>query len=143
MLKQLEAEFGFTIDPALWEVDAASRRSLAVRADTAAILAHGSDRWQNDMNDHTHYSMKELLQMVQGSYQIRIPTVHVVGAKDPRNLAGHQLHALCHPDIAKIYEHAGGHDIPRNEATSTSIARLVRWVSSPITMEHAKRINGF
>ncbi|KUL86041.1 hypothetical protein ZTR_06512 [Talaromyces verruculosus] len=141
-LKQLEAEFGFTIDPELWEVDAASRQALARRADTAAILAQGSDRWSNDVNDITDYSTKELVQMVRGPYQIKIPTVHIVGSKDPRNLAGHQLHAISHPDITRIYEHGGGHDIPRNETTSTTIARLVRWVSSSITAEKAKQING-
>ncbi|EED19740.1 EF-hand calcium-binding domain protein, putative [Talaromyces stipitatus ATCC 10500] len=141
-LKQLEAEFGFTIDAELWEVDRASRKALARRADTAAILAQGSNRWQNDVNDITDYSIKELVQMVRGPYQIRIPTVHVVGAKDPRNLAGHQLHALSHPDITKIYEHEGGHDIPRNETTSTTIARLVRWVSSSMIWDKAKQING-
>uniref|UniRef100_A0A093XYY4 Putative hydrolase C22A12.06c n=1 Tax=Talaromyces marneffei PM1 TaxID=1077442 RepID=A0A093XYY4_TALMA len=141
-LKQLESEFGFTINSELWEVDAASRRALARRADTAAILAQGSDRWSNDVNDITDYSVKELVDMVKGPYQIKIPTVHVVGRKDPRNLAGHQLHAISHPDIARIFEHEGGHDIPRNEATSTTIARLVRWVSSSITAEKAKQIRG-
>lgn len=141
-LTQLETEFGFTIEPEFWEVDLASRKALAQRAGTAAILAQGSDRWKNDVNDLTDLSVKELMQMVRGAYQINIPTVHIVGSKDPRNLAGHQLHAISHPEMRRIYEHEGGHDIPRSQATSATIARLVRWVSSPITLKRMEEING-
>ncbi|CRG86019.1 hypothetical protein PISL3812_03022 [Talaromyces islandicus] len=132
LLQELDQKLGFTIPEQVWTLDQASRRALSQRADTAAILKHGSDRWQNDLHELTDLSAQELAEMLSGPYRINIPTVHIVGAKDPRNFAGYQLHALSHPDARKMYEHPGGHDIPRDGTTSTTIANLVRWVSSPI-----------
>ncbi|KAH8692600.1 putative EF-hand calcium-binding domain protein [Talaromyces proteolyticus] len=132
-LKELEDNLGFTVPKEIWALDLASRKALAQRADTAAILARGSDRWQNDLQDLTDLTSEELAELIHGPIQMNIPTVHIVGAKDPRNFSGYQLHALSHPDVRKIYEHHGGHDIPRDVSTSTTIASLVRWVSSPLT----------
>jgi Serine hydrolase (FSH1) len=132
-LVQLESEFGFTIAPELWDIDAASVKSLSKRADSSAILAQGSNRWQNDLSDVTDLSLEALMEMVRGPYRINIPTVHVIGANDPRNLAGHHLYEISHPDARRIYEHSGGHDIPRNQTTSLTLCRLLRWASSPLT----------
>ncbi|OKL62885.1 hypothetical protein UA08_01745 [Talaromyces atroroseus] len=141
-LKQLEGEFGFTIAPELWDIDAAGIKSLAKRADSSAILAQGSNRWQNDLAHVTDLPREELVKMVSGPYRINIPTVHIVGVNDPRNLAGHQLHEISHPDARKIYEHPGGHDIPRKQDTSVAICRLIRWVSSPLTAAKIEQANG-
>ncbi|KAL4802507.1 serine hydrolase FSH [Aspergillus unguis] len=55
---------------------------------------------------------------------IRIPTVHVYGAKDPRMPAGIQLAEFC-PERVE-FDHGGGHDIPRSTAVSDEIARLIQ-----------------
>jgi hypothetical protein len=62
--------------------------------------------------------------------RITIPTVHIYGAKDPRWPASVQLAYFC--DKKKLYDHRGGHDIPRTTEVSETIARLV--------MELAKEI---
>ncbi|KAJ5345344.1 hypothetical protein N7452_003348 [Penicillium brevicompactum] len=55
--------------------------------------------------------------------RIRIPTVHICGSKDPRFPAAVQLHALC--EEAPLWDHGGGHDIPRGRETSQRIAELL------------------
>ncbi|CAG8330470.1 unnamed protein product [Penicillium salamii] len=55
--------------------------------------------------------------------RIRIPTVHICGSRDPRFPAAVQLHALC--DEAPLWDHGGGHDIPRGRETSQRIAELM------------------
>ncbi|KAL2808093.1 serine hydrolase FSH [Aspergillus granulosus] len=58
--------------------------------------------------------------------QIRIPTVHIYGGKDPRWPAGIQLAEFC-PERVE-YDHGGGHDIPRSTEVSDTIASLIRGV---------------
>lgn len=141
-LAQLHSEFGFTVEPELWDIYAAAQKSLARRADTSAILAQGSDRWHNDISSITDLTVEELVKMIHGPYRINIPTVHIIGAKDPRNLSGQHLHEISHPGARKLYEHTGGHDIPRDGITSAAITRLLRWVSSPITAAKISQTNG-
>ncbi|KAL5336584.1 serine hydrolase-domain-containing protein [Aspergillus crustosus] len=61
--------------------------------------------------------------------KITIPTVHIYGERDPHYIAGIQLSEVC--DTAggkrKVYNHGGGHEIPRFEAVGGAIAGLVRW----------------
>lgn len=58
--------------------------------------------------------------------QINIPTVHIVGAKDPIWPSAIQLAYLCDPAQRKIIDHGGGHDIPRMPKVSTEIAKVFR-----------------
>lgn len=56
--------------------------------------------------------------------RIKIPTVHISGAKDPRWPSSMQLAYFC--DDRKLYDHGGGHDIPRSTEVSNKIAGLFR-----------------
>ncbi|KAK3318563.1 serine hydrolase FSH [Apodospora peruviana] len=58
--------------------------------------------------------------------RIRIPTLHIYGAKDPRWPASVQLAHFCDKDKRKMYDHGGGHDIPRSSDVSKQIAALLQ-----------------
>ncbi|KAH8879441.1 hypothetical protein GQ53DRAFT_672033 [Thozetella sp. PMI_491] len=62
--------------------------------------------------------------------RIKIPTVHVYGAKDPRWPHGVQLARFC--DNRREFDHGGGHDIPRSTDVSLAIAELVRHLEQQI-----------
>ncbi|KIH92249.1 ef-hand calcium-binding protein domain protein [Sporothrix brasiliensis 5110] len=54
---------------------------------------------------------------------LTMPTVHVFGSRDPRYPAALQLaHASR---VRKMYDHGGGHDIPRTTEVSERIAGLI------------------
>jgi hypothetical protein len=55
--------------------------------------------------------------------KIGIPTAHIFGAKDPRWPASLQLAHFC--DDRRLYDHRGGHDIPRSTEVSVRIAGLI------------------
>ena len=55
--------------------------------------------------------------------RITIPTAHVYGAKDPRWPASLQLAYFC--DDRRLFDHRGGHDIPRSTEVSVKIAEMV------------------
>ncbi|KAK3991408.1 putative serine hydrolase [Cladorrhinum sp. PSN332] len=55
--------------------------------------------------------------------RIKIPTVNIFGAKDPRWPSSLQLAHFC--EATKMYDHGGGHDIPRSTQVSLEIAGLV------------------
>lgn len=136
-LLELENNLDFTVAPELWELDKASRSALQARAASSAILAEGSNRWRDDVLGMTNRSTDELAQMLKGPYRIRIPTAHVVGSKDPRYFSGMLLANLCHAKVRKVFDHGGGHEIPRTEYTSSTIAQLIQWVSSPAVLMEA------
>ncbi|KAL2172031.1 hypothetical protein VTG60DRAFT_768 [Thermothelomyces hinnuleus] len=54
---------------------------------------------------------------------IRMPTVHIWGAKDPRFPAACQLAGFC--SNRREYDHGGGHEIPRSTVVSQTIANLI------------------
>jgi pimeloyl-ACP methyl ester carboxylesterase len=66
--------------------------------------------------------------------KITIPTVHIYGNKDPRYPASIQLAHFSEESKRRIYDHAGGHEIPRTTVVSNHIADLVKWLESK-TME--------
>jgi pimeloyl-ACP methyl ester carboxylesterase len=66
--------------------------------------------------------------------KISIPTVHIYGSKDPRYPSSMQLVHLSDEKKRRIYDHTGGHDIPRTTLVSDQIAELVKWLESK-TME--------
>ncbi|KAL3460799.1 serine hydrolase FSH [Aspergillus heterothallicus] len=136
---------GFHIPYATKARDLASRAALASMADSASILTMGSSRWtgfapsvstsfstspfdtHNLPSGFTFNKEEELRREMCGPVQIGIPTVHIYGERDPRYVAGIQLSEVCVKARRKVYNHGGGHEIPRFEAVSGAIADLVRW----------------
>lgn len=57
---------------------------------------------------------------------ITIPTCHVVGAADPFLDASMALYNVCDPDTAELFDHGGGHVIPRGKQTVDDLADVVR-----------------
>ncbi|KAL4951481.1 serine hydrolase-domain-containing protein [Aspergillus filifer] len=72
-------------------------------------------------------SESDIRREMVGPVKISIPTVHIYGERDPRYVAGIQLSELCDRAKRKVYNHGGGHEIPRFEAVSGALADLVRW----------------
>jgi len=64
-----------------------------------------------------------------GTALVDIPTVHVYGSKDPRWPSSMQLAHFC--SSRTMYDHGGGHEIPRSTAVSLRIAELVRHATLP------------
>lgn len=69
------------------------------------------------------------LNKIPPELKIRIPTVHVYGRKDPRLPASVQLAGLCDPYIRTIFDHGGGHEIPRSTDVSDEMAKLIVWAA--------------
>ncbi|KAI1126256.1 serine hydrolase FSH [Nemania abortiva] len=59
--------------------------------------------------------------------KIRIPTVHVWGAKDPAFPASIHLAGLCDPYIRKIYIHGSAHEVPQGIEDTQQLGQLVLW----------------
>ncbi|KAK4140661.1 serine hydrolase FSH [Dichotomopilus funicola] len=61
---------------------------------------------------------------------VQIPTVHIYGAKDPRWPCNRHLEYFCMKK--KVFDHGGGHEIPRFTAVSDKIAEMVVWLANEI-----------
>ncbi|KAL4920650.1 serine hydrolase FSH [Aspergillus aurantiobrunneus] len=140
---------GYTVSPHTKARDLASRSALASMADSSAILSLGSSRWTasasaiansnglgpgNNTSPYTLSALQlsfnkedEVRGEISGHTKIGIPTVHIYGERDPRYIAGVQLSEVCEKASRKVYNHGGGHEIPRFEAVRGAIADLVRW----------------
>lgn len=66
------------------------------------------------------------------SLQMKIPTVHVYGSKDPRYPNALHLVHFSQEENRKTFDHGGGHEIPRSAATSDMIAVLVDWLEGVV-----------
>jgi hypothetical protein len=122
---------GFSVPDKVKERDRAGREALAAQADSASILARGSARWMGEAGvlGGTEAKDEEVWRgEITGPFRLGIPTVHVYGSRDPRYVAGVQLSGICEPGMRKVFDHGGGHEIPRTERVSRTIADLVRWV---------------
>ena len=64
--------------------------------------------------------------------KIKIPTVHVYGAKDPKYVASVQLVHFCEENRRRTFDHGGGHDVPRRTGVSERIAELVEWAAGEV-----------
>lgn len=124
----LAENLGYEIGEEIWKMDREGRDQLALQADSRAILQNGAERWVGSRSDAGKVDEEALRSVMQGPVRIEIPTVHVYGEKDPRYTAGVLLSGLCAPERRRVFNHGGGHEIPRTSAVSGTIAELVDWV---------------
>lgn len=71
-----------------------------------------------------------LLQFATDGQIIRIPTVHVIGARDQWYQESLELFKLCDAKTAKLYDHGQGHILPANRKVTMAIADLIRHTAS-------------
>jgi predicted esterase len=57
---------------------------------------------------------------------ITIPTCHVIGASDPFLDGSMALYNMCDPDTTDLFDHGGGHVLPRAKHTVDELASIVR-----------------
>ncbi|KAJ5115186.1 hypothetical protein NUU61_000945 [Penicillium alfredii] len=122
-------DLGFHVSAAARERDTASRSALSLQAGSSAVLTRGADRWTGLKALDSGLSEEELRAEISCPSRITVPTVHVYGSKDPRYAAGVHLSAICDPATCRTYNHGGGHEIPRTDAVSQSIAALFQWAA--------------
>ncbi|KAL8922363.1 MAG: hypothetical protein Q9208_005216 [Pyrenodesmia sp. 3 TL-2023] len=132
---QVLEDVGIDVSQEAWDINNKSAKALAEQASTDAILKSGLDRWVNaegansnetGLIDPTNVFGLDFTSMPKHA-QITLPTVHIYGNKDPRCTASLQLAQFSDPKLRKVYDHGGGHDVPRKTDVSDSIARLVQW----------------
>ncbi|KAF7715367.1 Uncharacterized protein PECH_001433 [Penicillium ucsense] len=56
---------------------------------------------------------------------IHIPTLHVLGSQDPMIHTTMALYNVCDSDAADLFDHGGGHIIPRDAQTVSELADMV------------------
>lgn len=69
--------------------------------------------------------------------KIDIPTVHVYGIKDPRYPASIHLAYLSNEEKRLVYDHSGGHEIPRTTKVSKELASAVEWLDEQVRLGEA------
>jgi hypothetical protein len=121
-LEELHQVFGFTVHSEAWEWN-----KMTELDEQPAALFHDAAYENAELDDLVTERFRPLL---AGPCLVNIPTAHIVGARDPLYIHGLLLASLCNPNLRRIFDHGGGHEIPRNKTTSPQIAELIRWVSS-------------
>lgn len=58
--------------------------------------------------------------------RINIPTCHVVGSSDPFVDASLCMYNLCDQDYADLFDHGGGHVLPREKKVVMELADILR-----------------
>ncbi|KAH6660907.1 serine hydrolase FSH [Truncatella angustata] len=124
-------DLGVPVSKEVEELDQATKRQLSEKT-TYDITR---DRWQ--LTDYASVARRAQfdsddcfglnLNKIPLELKIRIPTVHVYGRKDPRLPASVQLAGLCDPYIRQVYDHGGGHELPKSKEVSEALAQLLQW----------------
>ncbi|KAF1347665.1 serine hydrolase FSH [Delphinella strobiligena] len=144
------ADQGYDISEAARIHDKESGQALQSQASYAALVEHGDKRWNyidrgkighSDPAPDTSSSEMPLAAtfatarevcgldcaQILPEHMIQIPTVHIYGSRDPRMASAFQLARFCREDVKRIFDHGGGHDLPRTTVVSQKIAGLVSW----------------
>lgn len=128
------------------EWDERSRKGLLEKTTTVANVKKGEDRWANTgdlvFDPETDLPMNNIYGLdlsednlpnalkTKGRRGITsVPTLHIFGSKDPRYPQSLQLANLFDERDRRMFDHGGGHDIPRGKEISEGIAELVEWGS--------------
>ncbi|KUL85053.1 hypothetical protein ZTR_07796 [Talaromyces verruculosus] len=65
-------------------------------------------------------------------FVVKLPTVHILGGKDPLWPSGIQLANLCDEDTRSFYDHQGGHDLPRTPKVASDIAKIFNTLAEEV-----------
>jgi hypothetical protein len=124
-------DVGIYVSPEARDWDESSKRQLMEKASSDSILRLGAKRWGEGFDPSKPHDISNVFgmnfAMMPDDLVIRMPTVHIFGAQDPRYPASVTLAHFCDPLTVKVYDHGGGHDIPRKMEVSKKIAELVEW----------------
>ncbi|KAB8075100.1 serine hydrolase-domain-containing protein [Aspergillus leporis] len=61
-----------------------------------------------------------------GDLFINVPTLHVLGSLDPWVYGSLALYNVCRNDKAILFDHGGGHSVPRDARTIRELGQIVR-----------------
>ncbi|KAI9744719.1 MAG: hypothetical protein M1818_001644 [Claussenomyces sp. TS43310] len=111
---------------AIMEGGLQARRGLWDRTD---LLEH--DPLADFPTDRTNVFGLDFERFPEG-LQIPIPTVHIYGSKDPMCPSAMQLIHFSKEDRRRVYDHGGGHDVPRTTVVSDRIVELVMWLEGMV-----------
>lgn len=67
----------------------------------------------------------ELVKTIGSLGSIDLPTVHIIGKRDPCYAQSVQLVQSCDPSIAQTVYHDGGHDFPRDATNNKNMAAAI------------------
>lgn len=145
------ADLGFPISDEAWLINERTGRELHARAGGAAekvraLLKGGSkvskglwDYPETTSCDHLAEFPRDRTNVFGLDYtrfpdtlKIDIPTVHIYGTKDPRYPSAMHLIYCSDEGKRRVYDHAGGHEIPRTTVVSETIADLVKWLEGTV-----------
>lgn len=148
----MEEDLGLDVSPRARDIEERSVRSLHRKAGHLSelsanpeLIQRGVGLW-DDTQDLVHVPGTPLPQDDRDIFGLdfasfppdvftHIPTVHVFGGKDPRLPGGIQLAHFC--KVREMYDHGGGHDIPRSSSVSLHIAGMIARLAEVIEKQKA------
>ncbi|OGM50079.1 hypothetical protein ABOM_001248 [Aspergillus bombycis] len=63
---------------------------------------------------------------------INVPTLHVLGSLDPWVYGSLALYNVCCREKASLFDHGGGHSVPRDVRTIRELGQVVREILEPL-----------
>jgi hypothetical protein len=141
-------DLDFRVSQTAYDIEDCSKHALQKKVAALSTMEIGTDRWAQADGDAKSDALSSFdplkpidpqnafgldFTQMPPDLRINLPSVHIYGFKDPRYPGGIQLSQLYNPDLRKVYDHQGGHEIPRGENVSKRIAELVEWAASIAT----------
>ena len=86
-----------------------------------AIFLCAGDAWDSDGEG-------AVLKASSVGQLITIPTAHIIGSKDPFYQASLGLIEICSSGSRVVFDHRGGHDVPRDTQTTKDMVHAIKEV---------------
>ncbi|RDW58261.1 hypothetical protein BP6252_13672 [Coleophoma cylindrospora] len=142
------SSYGIDVTQEALDWDRSSKIDLMNQASSEAILRDGKNRWGPRFSSYdnleTAYSQEGInsskstmvfgidVAKIPKEMKIPIPTVHIFGSRDPRFPASLTLAQFCDERLRRLFDHGGGHEVPRTTNCSTALADSVQWCAKMV-----------
>lgn len=111
------------------DIEWMSAVSSAITKRPSAAVAQQVIAMFESLKGNSRQSMPTAWHPLWDAPRIDIPTAHIIGAKDswmPQSLL---LKELCVEGQSRLFDHRGGHEVPRSETVAKGIADCIVWAA--------------
>ena len=111
------------------DIEWMSAVSSAITKEPSAAVAQQVIAMFESLRGNSRQSMPTAWHPLWDAPRIDMPTAHIIGAKDlwmPQSLL---LKEFCVEGQSRLFDHRGGHEVPRSETVAKGIADCIVWAA--------------
>ena len=114
------------------DIEWTSAVSEAITKRPSAAVAQQAIAMFESLKGNSRQSIPKAWHPLWDTSRIDMPTAHIIGAKDPWMPQSLLLKDFCVESQSRMYDHRGGHEVPRSETVARGIADCILWAADKV-----------